>query len=98
MALLNCGKVIALPTSQGKKVLKGHHTKHLLHFKAEEGLCVGNPILLTKIESSMATSLFLVLFRWLHITCYEYMYEIFYTIYRLIFINPRSYGHIEVQD
>lgn len=73
MALLNCGKVIVLPTSQEENVLKGHHTKHLLHFKVEEGLCVGNPILLTKIENGMATSIFLILFRCLDITLWIYV-------------------------
>lgn len=73
MALLNCGKLIVSPNSQEEKVLKGHHTKHLLHFKAGEGPCIVNPILQTKIENGMATSTFLILFRCLDITCYEYM-------------------------
>lgn len=71
MALLSCGKVIVLTASQAEKVLKGHQTKHLLRFKGEEGLCVKNPILLTKVENGNLP--FLVLFRCLHITCYEYM-------------------------
>lgn len=70
----------------------------LLHLKAEEGLCVGNPIL-TKIGKGMANIPSLVLFR-----CFRVMNVINVcrkfcsTICRLIFVNPCSYGHNGVQD
>lgn len=43
--------------------MKGLHSTHLLHLKAEEGLCVGNSILLTKTENRMATSPFFCFFQ-----------------------------------